>query len=487
MKKIIVSARTKEYRIAIIEDGQLQDIFIERPTDSEEVGQIYKGRIEKVIPGLQAAFVELGLAKNGFLQRDQLVDWKQDENLSISNIIHQGEYKLVQVKKVGTDTKGPTLTDNIEITGHYVVYLPNGNYIAASKKISNNEERERLMEIGAKEKRANEGFIFRTSCKEITAEKIIEEIQFLREEWEGLLKKDTKKKPGLLYVNMKIFDRVTQGIKLQEKDEVIVDDDLAWKEIKKRISLYFPSFKNITKYNKSEDVFSSYGVEAELDKLHQPHVWLKKGASLYIEFTEAMTIVDVNTSKYTGSLNKESTILKVNENAAIEIARQIRLRNCSGIILIDFINMETHDARKKVLEVLREELKKDHQYTQIFGFTKLGFVEMTRKKQRLSMDDLLNEKCSVCNGKGKIPSSETIAYQVERAIKEFRGTDHEAIWLDVPEEVYHIMNEKVKDLEQELYISIHLTVDTHMHTYHIRHVGSKKEVLQRIKNDRKLD
>lgn len=489
-----MNCRTSEKRVAVLEHDKLVELFYESSEGESIVGNIYKGRVEKVVPGMQAAFVNIGLERNGFLQIDQLANYKsldpnEKRKVSISNLLHEGQEVIVQVTKAAFGEKGPRLKTLFELSGRYVVYMPNDPQIAISKKI-NEEERESWRRLGQAICDKNDGLIFRTACTNQTTEVVKKEIEYLKENWSEIDKEQARKKtPSLLYKNTDLIEFIVQNLISDEPTEIIVDDGSVFRALKERISIYDDSTTEIKHFMNKEDIFSYFGIQQEIERSLSPFVELENGVSLMIEQTEALTVVDVNSGKFTGKYNVKETILKTNELAAVEIARQLRLRNIGGIIIIDFINMESQKDREFIKNKLNTALRTDRNYTKVYGFTQLGLLEMTRKKEQKSLLEKLTTTCPTCHNVGRIYSPEQVTHQLERALWEYKEMDHEAVWIEVPETVLELFqaNEhvKLKQLEATLGYKILLTgSDRLTDNFVIRHFGTESEVMSRISKEK---
>lgn len=437
MEQLIINIISREKRFALIKNGVVEKIYIEQPSQHSLVGNIYLGIVEKVIPGMNAAFVNFGEEMSGFLSRDKLPGHvlSEDENKanrSISSYLHQGEKLLVQVEKDAAGTKGARLTGIIEIPGEHLVYMPNGKYIAVSKKAETPEIRERWREFAKELKTAGEGLIFRTESLTQAEEVIANELEQQRSEYQQMLTlSGGMKKPGIVYSRDYFSEQATAAISLMKEGTVIVDS----LEYKKKLDPLNKDGITVSFYNGKENIFSFYKIEQEIERLLKRIVWLEKGAYMVIDHAEALTVFDVNTGKFSGKTNLRDTVIKTNMNAAVEAARQMRLRDLAGIILIDFIDMQESKDRDTVLNVIRKELVHDDRRTRIVGFTELGILQLTRKKTKQSLDETLTETCGTCSGSGKVLSSETMAYRLERELWEYKGTDHEAVLISATREV----------------------------------------------------
>ena len=354
------------------------------------------------------------------------------EKKSISAFVHQGERLLVQVEKDSTGTKGPRLTGIIELSGNHLIYMPKGKYIAISKKMDQPEIREKWRLFGYQLKQDEEGLIFRTSCENASDQAIQVELNELRNQYHGLkVKAKAAKKPMKIYEQDHFLAEMVAEIKpLVNQVEVIVDDH----RLMEKLRNLYPSLP-ISLYTGKENIFSVYKLEGEIEKALKRVVWLENGAYIVIDEVEALTIMDVNTGKFSGKNDLADTVLKTNILAAVEAARQFRLRDIGGMILIDFIDMKTDEERNKVINVIMKEIKKDDRRTIIIGFTPLGILQLTRKKTKVSISEALTVKCPVCEGTGRIPSPETVAFRLERELYEYRNRDIDEVVIELTEEV----------------------------------------------------
>ncbi|WNF21873.1 Rne/Rng family ribonuclease [Mesobacillus jeotgali] len=437
MNKLIINANSREKRFAMVKDGEVEKIYIEQPGQQSLVGNIYLGIVEKVIPGMNAAFVNFGEEMSGFLQKEKLPSYvlsddEKKNSRSISSYVHQGEKLLVQVEKDAAGTKGARLTGVIELQGENLVYMPHGKYIAVSKKAESPETRDKWREFASQVKTPEEGLIFRTESLSQTEEVIMSELEQQRDQYAQMAKSmSAMKKPGVVHSRDYFFEQAMSALLSVENVEVITD----CLDMKKRIQQHHPEGIESEFYNGKENIFFFYKIEQEIERLLKRMVWLEKGAYMVIDQGEALTMIDVNTGKFSGKSDLRDTVMKTNMNAAAEAARQIRLRDLAGIILIDFIDMKSQSERDKVLKHIQKELLLDGRRTRIIGFTELGILQLTRKKTKQSMAETLTEKCWTCGGTGQVLSSETVAYQLERALWEYKNSDYDEVLLAATDEV----------------------------------------------------
>ena len=455
---IIVDVGVNQTRIGVIEDQKLVELYIDMDNKEKTVGNIYRGVVKKILPGIQAAFVDLGLNKNGFIYLKEL-----EETLSNDGNIKklkEGDHITVQIEKEAIGTKGPKLTSHISIPGKNIVLIPRENSIGISKKIENEEERNRLKSIFEKYKPKNCGIIVRTECGGKEEEEIIKEIQFLTMMWESIEKKEQYiSAPVLLYKEVSTALKIARDLLSSKIRHYIVNDKNLYNEVRNFIEAVSPHLTEKIQYLEEEHLFQHFLIESQIEKALQRHIWLKSGGMIIIDHTEALTVIDVNTAKFVGNKNMEKTILKTNIEAAEEIARQIRIRNIGGIIIIDFIDMKNEEDRNTVLNVLAQELKKDRVQTTVLGITKLGLVEMTRKKTGPSLTSLLFNRCPACEGRGIMPSIKYIGDKIEKEIDYiFTHTIYTKIIIEANKEIIEWFNSKgasyKKALEEKYHKSI---------------------------------
>ena len=371
MKELRIKVDTNEKIITLIEDYKLLEQYIETSDESIE-GNIYIGVVKNIVPGIKAAFVDIGQDKNAFIHFEDI--YKTNHEVKIN------EKLLVQVQKDEINQKGAKLTTNIKLTGRQIVLLPNTELITVSRKIDNDKVKEKLIEIVKENLPSEMGAIIRTSAAKATQSDILEDINRLTKKWKRIEEKleSSQEAPILLGENSNIIESVILGTADSGMDKIITDSKNENKKIEK--FLHKVELENKVKIEYDEDVLDKYKIRDELDKIKNNKIWLKCGSYIVIDKTEALTSIDVNSGKYTGKENLENTILKVNEEATVEIAKQIRLRDISGIIIIDYIDMELEENKHKIIELLEKEVRKDRAKVQIEGFTRLNLLEMTRKQ-----------------------------------------------------------------------------------------------------------
>jgi ribonuclease G len=428
VKDILVDVGIGEIRLAILENGEPVEIYIEKNEGKSLVGNIYRGKVERVLPGMQSAFVDIGLDKNAFLYVKDVLPIFYDENgeiimpkdglPDISELITQGQEISVQVIKDATGGKGPRVTTRITLPGRYAVLVPHINVTGVSKKIEDPETRRHLRELAKSQKPENAGIIIRTAAAETPDELILEDIQSLKKEWELLVKREHKGAvPRLLHGEPGMVVQAVREHLTADINRFLINDREEYDRICALLDEVSPGLKMKVEYfSKNYDLFEYYHVESALMEALSRKVWMKSGAYLVFDRTEALTVVDVNSGKYVGKTHLEETALKINLEAAKAIARQIRLRDISGIIVIDFIDMSEKEHREQVVQCLREAVKADKTQTVVGGMTNLGLVELTRKKVRQPLYKSLTVDCRACGGAGYRISPITIARRIEKRI-----------------------------------------------------------------------
>ncbi|NLY19486.1 MAG: Rne/Rng family ribonuclease [Clostridiaceae bacterium] len=410
VRDILVETRFDETRIAVVEDGEPVEIYIETANREKLAGNIYRGKVERVLPGMQAAFVDIGIGKNAFLYADDIIN-ESVKNSSqpgkIEDLISQGQEITVQVIKEEIDNKGARVTTKITLPGRTVVLTPVMQGIGVSKKIKCPNERERLEQLAIGLCPEGMGIIVRTAAEGLDPSELDSEIKYLVGLWKNISAGEEKgnvprciySEPGVIYKLVR--DYFDSGL-----NRLILDDRSEYEKILEHIATVLPGMKpKIEYFCKDYNLFECYNIDLAISKALSRKVWLKSGGYLVFDKTEALTVIDVNTGKYVGRSTLEETMIRINEEAAITIAKQIRLRNISGIILIDFIDMKDSSHKERLLSILKEAVKADSSKVVVVGMTSLGLVEMTRKKVRCTLQDLLTIPCPTCGGTGRISKS----------------------------------------------------------------------------------
>jgi len=452
-EEILVNITPQETRVAVIENGVLQEVYIERARKRGIVGNIYKGKVCRVLPGMQAAFIEIGLERAAFLHASDIwIDQQASSNdghidkpetPTITELLADGQELLVQVIKDPLGTKGARLTTHITIPARFLVYMPQSSHIGISQKIEVEEERSRLKAI-IENVRDDElgGFIIRTVAENVDESAILSDIKFLTKVWQSIIEKKPEVSPGnLLHEDLPLSMRAIRDMVSSDVEKIRIDSKEHFKKAEKFVSRFIPELVvGIDYYSGPRPIFDLYSVEDEIQKALHSKVQLKSGGHLVIDQTEAMTTVDVNTGAFVGHRNLEETIFKTNLEATISIARQLRLRNLGGIIIIDFIDMESEDHKAQVLRALERGLEKDHAKSHISEVSSLGLVQMTRKRTRESLGHVLCEPCPVCHGRGAVKTPETIAFEIFREIlREARQFEAQTFLVLASQEVVDLM------------------------------------------------
>jgi ribonuclease G len=424
--ELLINVTPSESRVALIENGILQEIHIERHTKKGLVGNIYRGKVSRVLPGMQAAFVDIGLDKAAFLHasdiamHDELADDVSGtpiEKKDIRELVRDGQDIVVQVVKDPLGTKGARLTTDITLPSRYLVFMPSVTHVGISQRIEDEQERERLKTLVEAFCDENGGFILRTAAEGVSENELQQDAAFLRRLWDKIQSRVSKKTSNVLYEDLPLARRVLRDFVGTELDRIRIDSKLSFTELQDFTKDYVPELSDKLEYYKGErPIFDLYDVENESQRSLERRVDLKSGGYLIIDQTEAMTTIDINTGAFVGHRNLEETIFNTNIEATLAIARQLRLRNLGGMVLIDFIDMIEPDHKRRVLHSLEVAMSKDRSKSNIHGFTALGLIEMTRKRTRESLEHILCGECPACKGRGSIKTVETICFEIMREI-----------------------------------------------------------------------
>jgi ribonuclease G len=459
MKEVLINSTSLEVRAAIVEDGELVEFMVERAQTRRLVGDVYLGRVNAILPGIQAAFVDIGYDKAGFLHAGDLVpdtegldvegggvdveegteggrnggrgrgrggdrgarrEPRERPNVQpIEKMLQKGQEVLVQVTKEAIGTKGPRLTTQISLPGRHVVYMPNSDYLGISRRIESRQERQRLRQLIARKKPANCAIIARTACEGVEDKQIVSDINYLHKLWQEIKRRAEKAQaPELVHEEVGMVVGMVRDLIADDIDKIWMDNEKEYRKLVRHLREVSPDIASRTHlFREKTPIFDKYNIENEIEKTLDRKVWLKKGGYLIFDQTEAMVVVDVNTGRFVGKRDQEETILETNLLAAREVPRQLRLRDIGGIIVIDFIDMESEANKKKVLAELRNHLRKDRSRAKAFAVSDLGLVEVSRKRVRPSLLHFLSEECPYCRGIGKVLSFDTLANKVERQIQ----------------------------------------------------------------------
>lgn len=419
IRKVIISSFLNQILVGIVEDGRLAEFFLEKDENSRTIGNIYKGKVENVLPGMSAAFIDLGLERNGFLYVDDIKLKRTDKGKrSINELLSKGQEIIVQVTKEPEGTKGARVVSKISLPGRYLVLMPLNQNIGVSRQISNGKERARLREIGSQLQPKQMGLIVRTAAEDRSYRELKNDCDHLVRQWKEIVRKSKKKSaPVLLYHDHDLIYRIMRDVVTEDIDNIIVDQPWIYKHIRNITKkLKVPQSISIELYQGEVALFEQLGLMKDLEKATKKRVWLNSGGYLIIDQTEALVSIDVNTGKYVGSKNLAKTVCRINKEAAEEIAKQLRLRNIGGIVIIDFIDMDNEQEEQQILDVLHQALGKDKTTSHVLGFTNLGLVEMTRKKAKTKLSHLLETVCPHCGGTGRVLSRDTVAINLAQRI-----------------------------------------------------------------------
>ncbi len=426
--ELLINVTPSETRVAQVENGMLQELHLERQSTTGIVGNIYLGKVSRVLPGMQAAFVDIGMEKAAFLHASDIITYDEEKDQisphsntarDIKELVREGQKIIVQVVKDPLGTKGARLTTDITLPSRYLVFMPDANHVGVSQRIENDSERSRLKSIVENHYEEGQGgFIVRTAAEGAEEDELAQDAVFLKKLWQKIIKKKKKtRNQAVLYEDLSLAFRIIRDFIANELERVRVDSKLMYGELKAFTEEFCPSISDKLEYYPGErPIFDMFDVETEIKRALDKKVDLKSGGYLIIDQTEAITTIDVNTGAFVGHRSLEDTIFNTNSEATQAIARQLRLRNLGGIIIIDFIDMESEDHRRRVLHSLEIALSKDRAKTNINGFSALGLVEMTRKRTRESLEHVLCGECPVCNGRGYIKTVETICAELLREI-----------------------------------------------------------------------
>jgi ribonuclease G len=498
-RQILITFEGEEPRVAIVEDGALVEVYIERPLSQRLVGNVYKGRVQNVLPGMQAAFVDIGLERNAFLFVDDAypprggdLDEELPEDLrtrhaSIKDLVKEGQEILVQVAKEPTGSKGARVTRHLTIPGRYLVLMPTVDYVGVSRRIADEAERERLKEVARQIKQKGAGVIVRTAAEGRSREELEHDWEALRKAWKSIRDKARKARaPALVYKDLSLVERTMRDQLNDSVTRIVLDDAGEMARLRELLAAIGPEYADRLELYAGRDrsLFEAYGVEEQIERALGRRVWLKSGGYLIIDQMEALTAIDVNTGRFVGTTGDlADTVFRTNLEAAREIARQIRLRDIGGIIVVDFIDMEVPEHRRAVVEALQEACRPDHSRPTVLGLTQLGLVEMTRKKGRQSLRDLLTRPCPYCDGRGRVKNEETVSRRVRREIKRVLGnSESEAILVEVHPSVAALLigpgGANLRELERETgrFIYVRGAESCHAEEMRVKAVGSRQEV-----------
>ncbi len=502
-KEMIVSTNGHETMVAILEDDLVAEIFVERERQRGVVGNVYKGRVSKVLPGMQSSFIDIGLERDGFLYVAEVIDTLEEfEKLEgdddtkgeggrgrnsresardrakqkIEEMLKEGQEILVQVVKEPLGTKGARLTSHVTMAGRFLVFMPTVDHVGVSRKIESREERSRLRGI-VREFRESHGFtggvIIRTAAAGRPKEDIVSDLEAFHKIWTEIRQKsESQRAPAVVYREASLVSKLLRDLLTEEYQSIRIDNEVEYKRVIDLVERIMPSLAPKVKlYTKPFPIFDEYGVQAEIDKALKSKVWLKSGGSIVINQTEALVAIDVNTGRYVGKKSSgrlEDTIVKTNLEAVKEIVRQIRLRDLGGIIVLDLIDMEEKKNRQKVLQAVEQELKKDRSPSKAVQVSDFGLIIITRKRVKQSLERVLTEPCPYCSGTGVIKSSSTICFEILSEVKKV-GPDLNGhrLLLRVNPDIARALKEEesavLRDLRQSIGKDVTIKSDAHLH------------------------
>jgi len=505
--EILINSNQREIRVALMENNQVSELFIEHKANKGIVGNIYRGKVTKILPGMQVAFVDIGLEKAGFLYVGDidvidmlgieeeidvppLHDEKEDpfngkpgrpnHDINIQDILQEGQEILVQVAKNPLGTKGARITNYITLPGCNLVYMPTVNHISVSRRIEDEDEKDRLIKLISEIGNPGEGYIIRTAGQDASRADFESDFSFLHHLWEYLKKQsEGLSAPCLVYEDLNLIFRSIRDLFTKDTGRLVIDSKADFAKCQEFCSTYLPHLSDkIEQYKDPMPIFDHYGIEMDISRALGRTIWLKSGGYITIDQTEALVAIDVNTGKYVGHNDPEDTILKTNLEAVKEIVYQLRLRNIGGIIIVDFIDMTKEESKEMVSNALKQALKSDRSRTRILKISELGLVEMTRKRVRASLAQTLCDPCDYCEGKGYIKGNSTVCYEIIREIQR-RGTDNitkKKIDIEVHPAVYNMLFEEessfLEEIEKQNNIEITFQVNPKLHREKYKIVAS---------------
>ena len=467
--EILLNFTPLETRVAVVEQGILQEILIERATHRGLVGNVYLGQVVRVLPGMQACFVDIGLDRSAFLHTKDFPSSQETHERSIQQLVTEGQSLLVQVIKDPVGSKGARLTAEVSLPARHLVLMPFATHVGISQRIDDEATREHLKTIAVEALKAQNlecGVIIRTAGDGQTTDDLEEDLVYLKRVWDNILKEQqTAKAPALLFEELPLTHRMIRDQIRRETDRVFIDSLETYTKLSQFASKFMPELSHLIQhYQGDRPIFDLYQIEDEIEKALSRQVELKSGAYLVVDQTEAMTTIDVNTGRFVGAHTLEQTVFRTNLEAAVAIGRQLRLRNLGGMVVIDFIDMDDDEHRRQVLRTLERSLDEDPVKTRVIGFNDLGLVVLTRKRSRESLSDLLQEPCPHCHGTGQMKTAETVCYEIFRAVmREYRAYSAEMTTvIAAPTVIDRLIDEEseaLADLEAFIHRPIRLQVD----------------------------
>ncbi|HIB53904.1 MAG TPA: Rne/Rng family ribonuclease [Nitrospirales bacterium] len=501
--EIIINVMPEETRVALLENKVVTEVYIDRKKKRDLVGNIYVGKVVKTLPGMQAAFIDIGLDRAAFLhasdifpsdpaetmvEPEESVELEEEEadegeeesekasrlrrrsRTPIEELLQQGQDIMVQVSKGPLGTKGPRVTSYVSLPGRHLVLMPGVNHVGISRRIEGEEERSRLKDLMIRLREPGAGYIVRTVSAGIREEDLASDMQFLRLLWKDILRRKTRATPPcLLHTDLDLSFRIVRDLFSKKVNRLLVDSKEEYSAINEFVRRYLPDLATrVHLYEKSNMIFDDFGVEAEISKALGRKVWLKSGGSIIIDHAEALTVIDVNTGRFVGKRDIEETIFKTNMEAAKEVACQLRFRNIGGIIVIDFIDMESEKHRDKVYQTFVDALSADRARMRVLRISELGVIEMSRERVREGLLRTLCEPCVSCEGKGVLKSRTTICYEIFREIRRLGlGSNGKRVVIGAHDSVVDMLSDEeyqgIEDLERDLKKQILVKADPTLH------------------------
>ena len=490
--EIAIAIAREETRVAVLDNGVVTDLYGDRAKQKDFVGNIYKGRVAKVLPGMQAAFVDIGMEKAAFMHvsdlsmetepGDTLMDGEDDDRESdmpkpkrqsskpIEQLLSEGQELMVQISKGPIGTKGPRVTTYVSLPGRYLVFMPSVEHIGVSRRIPRDEERARLKDIMKRVRRPGCGYIVRTVSEGVKEDELRSDVEFLHVLWQDILaKREQLGAPALLHTDLSLSFRVVRDLFSKKVDRLLIDSRGEYEAVRDFVQRFSPEqTARIHYYDKEEPLFDYLGIEQEIARAMSRRVWLKSGGYLVIDHTEAMTVVDVNTGRFVGKRDQEETILRNNLEAAKEIAYQVKLRGIGGIIIVDFIDMEREKNRDKVYHALVDAMGPDKARTRISRISDLGLIEISRERVREDLLRSLSEPCHYCEGRGYTKSPTTVVYEIFRELRRIGSeAEQQRIVIGAHPTVAGLLQDEerrgLEDLERRCSARIIVTADDKLH------------------------
>ena len=492
--EIAINVTREGTRVAVLEGGTLSELYLDRQSKKDFVGNIYNGRVAKVLPGMQAAFIDIGLEKAAFLHvsdlstdtepGDSLMDSETEEDEQapemprprrqnvrpIEELLQAGQDLMVQISKGPIGTKGPRVTNYISLPGRYLVFMPNVEHIGVSRRIPKDEERARLKEIMKRVRQPGCGYIVRTVSEGVKEDELRADVEFLSLAWHDVLKhREQRPAPNLLHSDLTLTVRVVRDLFSKKVERLLIDSRDEYEAVKDLVLRYMSDLASrVHFYSKEEPLFDHLGVEHEISRAMSRKVWLKSGGYIVVDHTEAMTVIDVNTGRFVGKRDQEETILKNNLEAVREIAYQIKLRGIGGIIIVDFIDMEREKNRDRVYQALVDAMATDKAKSRISRVSDLGLIELSRERVREDLLRTLSEPCRYCEGRGYTKSPSTVAHEIFRELRRLGTTpDERKIVIGVHPSVAGVLQEEevqgVGELERECEAKLIIKADPTLH------------------------